>query len=125
LNSQKSFWISYRNEIDLLRFRSVWRTSSIPNHYITLHFKLSLHKYDSDNEEVSNTINNTSSFSYLSKRSYFLIYLTRLESILTVSCLFRLCYDSSSFICIYFEIFFVVHKSCLHYFSFRSRKSIY
>jgi len=55
-------------EIDLIRFRSVcsnWRSSSIPKHHLNiLPFKF---------RSLSDSINNTLPFCYLSKRSLFLI----------------------------------------------------
>ncbi|PNX77770.1 F-box protein [Trifolium pratense] len=82
------------NEIDLIRFRSIcstWRSSSIPNHHTNiLPFKFPLLKYVRSSDSVSDddvsdsiddyefsdsiNINDTKfPFSYLSKRSIFLI----------------------------------------------------
>ncbi|MCI31707.1 F-box protein, partial [Trifolium medium] len=72
------------NEIDLIRFRSIcsnWRSSSVPNHHTNiLPFKFPLLQSASDSDsddEFSDSINNINDtnfpFSYLSKRSLFLI----------------------------------------------------
>jgi hypothetical protein len=48
-------------------------------------------------------------------KNVVLIYLSMAWSVIILSCLFRLGCDSSSFISIYFKVFFVVHKSYTHY----------